>query len=240
MKKIDQTAILIQQALIKLSNADKAIQSQRFFKTGKGEYGEGDLFRGISVPQQRLIAKGFQDVSTQQTILDLLASEFHEDRLVSIFLLNHKFKKDFKKGLGEEWVELYLENTSRINNWDLVDSSAYFILGPWLENKNRAILYQLANENCLWKNRIAIVSTLHFIRKKDFSDTFKIAKILLNHKHDLIHKAVGWMLKEAWKQSPDPVEIFLQKYVSQMPRTMLRFAIEKMPASLRREYMRIR
>ena len=222
------------------SNADnkKALSMQRFFKTGKGEYGEGDCFYGVTVPQQRLIAKKFALQCEKTTVIALLDSPVHEQRLTGVFILVHKFNADYKKNNAEQWVKLYLSKTSCINNWDLVDSSAHLILGKWLENKERSILYELANSSMLWENRIAVVATLHFIRKHDFNDIFKLSKILLNHKHDLIHKATGWMLREVWEKSPDEVERFLDEHYSKMPRTMLRYTIEKMSNEKRLEYLK--
>jgi 3-methyladenine DNA glycosylase AlkD len=211
-----------------LSDKEKALSMQRFFKTGKGEYGEGDIFYGVSVPQQRLIAKKYIAHSEVATIISLLDSPIHEQRLIGIFILIQKFNADLKKNNAEQWVMLYLIKTKCMNNWDLLDSSAHLILGKWLENKDRSILYDLANSTLLWDNRIAIVANLHFIRNNDFTDIFKLSKIMLSHKHDLIHKATGWMLREVWGKAPQKVEEFLIAHVKKMPRTMLRYTIEKM------------
>jgi 3-methyladenine DNA glycosylase AlkD len=211
-----------------LSDKEKALSMQRFFKTGNGEYGDGDVFYGVSVPQQRFIAKKYAAYSEPATIISLVDSPIHEQRLTGIFILIQKFNADLKKNNAEQWVTLYLSKTKCINNWDLVDSSAHLILGKWLENKDRSILYDLANSTLLWDNRIAIVANLHFIRNNDFADIFKLSKIMFTHKHDLIHKATGWMLREVWKKKPQKVEEFLMTYGKIMPRTMLRYTIEKM------------
>ncbi len=223
--------------LISKASESRKESSMRFFKTGKGEYGEGDQFRGVSVPDQRKVAKMYHIQSNRDTISALLDSKYHEDRLTAIFILTHKFNEDFKKGKGQEWVDLYFEKIARINNWDLVDSSAYIILGKWLEDKDRSVLYELAAAPSLWKNRIAIVTTKHFIKLKDFKDVLLLSKELLHHKHDLIHKATGWMLREAWQVNPKPINDFLTKHASSMPRTMLRYTIEKMSENERKKYM---
>ena len=219
------------------SSAEKALGMKRFFKTGRGEYGEGDRFLGVSVPDQRRIAKSFLHETDETIISALLDSPYHEDRLTSVFLLVEKFKSEYKKGNGKPWADLYLEKRDCINNWDLVDSSAHHILGKWLEDKDRKILYKLAKEDMLWSNRIAVVSTLHFIRNNDFTDILKLAGNMLSHPHDLIHKATGWMLREAWQRDQLTIEEFLDEYASSMPRTMLRYAIEKMEAQKRKSYL---
>ncbi len=227
----------IHKELLRLSSKERAFTMQRFFKTGKGEYGDGDLFHGVSVPQQRMIAKNFAKVSDADTILSLLHSKFHEERLSGVFILVSKFKSDSKKGNGKIWVDLYLKNTHRINNWDLVDSSAHLILGKWLEDKDRKILYDLAVSDLLWDNRIAIVSTLHFIRNNDFKDILHLAPLMLSHHHDLMHKATGWMLREVWQRDAAIIEKFLDQHVASMPRTMLRYTIEKMEEGKRKYYL---
>jgi 3-methyladenine DNA glycosylase AlkD len=217
-----------------LASPERAESMKRFFKTAKGEYGEGDRFHGVSVPQQRNIAKIFMESADADTIKELIQSPYHEERLTAIFLLVNKFKKEQKKGNGKVWIDLYLEYRHQVNNWDLVDSSAHLILGKWLEDKNRSILFKLAAEKSLWSNRIAIIATLHFIRNNDFKDIIHLAEKMLSHPHDLIHKATGWMLREAWQKHPTPIEAFLNKFKNNMPRTMLRYAIEKMPEKTRK------
>jgi len=230
-------AMEITNALLHLADPDRAIQMARFFKTGQGEYGAGDIFLGISVPQQRALANGYKREIDVDTVSRLLDSEYHEMRLTGVFLLNLGFQRDEQKGDGKPWVDLYLSKTHRINNWDLVDSSAHIVVGRWLEHRDRSILYQLAEADLLWENRIAMVATLHFIRQNDISDCLRLSEKFLEHPHDLMHKATGWMLREAWKRKPDPVEDFLNRYADVMPRTMLRYAIEKMKEAERKAYM---
>lgn len=219
---------------------EKAAFLPYFFKTGKGQYAEGDRFHGIVVPDQRKIAKIHTATTNKATIIELLKSPFHEERLTALFILCNKFNAAKKIQQEKEWVDLYLKNAERVNNWDLVDSTAHIILGQWLEDKDRSILYKFAKEKSLWKNRIAVVATLHFIRKNDFQDIFQLSEIMLDHKHDLMHKATGWMLREAWKRDAKSVEIFLNKFAHQMPRTMLRYAIERMPEPKRKAYLSIK
>lgn len=222
------------------ASKEKAQLMARFFKTGKGDYAEGDLFHGVSVPDQRLIAKKYYPQSDAASVSLLLRSNYHEERLTALFILTYLFESANKKGEGEKYVKLYLQEIEYVNNWDLVDSTAYKILGKWLEDKDRKILYQLASSNSIWENRIAIVATYHFIKKQDFKDLFQLSTKLLFHPHDLIHKAIGWMLREAWKVNPRPVENFLSQNASKMPRTMLRYAIEKMGVSARKYYMNLK
>lgn len=228
--------------LKKQADKEKAIVLSRFFKTSKGEYGEGDLFWGITVPVQRRIVKHFVEAANLETVQHLLNSPVHEARLTGVLLLQASFERSLKKTVPDiaepaQWVALYLSNTHRINNWDLVDSSAPGVLGKWLEDKDRSILYKMANSQLLWENRIAMVATLHFIRKNETEDLLKLSKLFLSHSHDLMHKATGWMLREAWKRNPGPIEKFLQVHKLKMPRTMLRYAIEKMPERQRRLLM---
>lgn len=228
------------------SSPEKAIGMSRYFKTGTGEYGEGDLFLGVSVPDQRSIVKRYSplvDIDTASTLLD---SKYHEVRLTGVLIVVACFTASLKENKAgatikspttNQWLKLYLGKTNRINNWDLVDSSAPGILGKWLEDKERTILYRLAKSKSLWENRIAMVATLHFIRQNDFKDVFKLSKIFIKHPHDLMHKATGWMLREAWKKDATKVEEFLLEHKNSMPRTMLRYAIEKMPVSARKKMM---
>lgn len=227
----------IKAELRKKSSPEKAFGMQRFFKTGKGEYGEGDKFLGVSVPDQRKISGAFWAEADEAVIGSLLDSPIHEERLTGVFILVKKFVADNRKKHGKVWVDLYLQKRDRINNWDLVDSSAHLILGKWLEDKDRKVLYKLAKEDLLWSNRIAVVSTKHFIGKDDFNDILKLAELLITHPHDLMHKAIGWMLREAWQRDPRIIEAFLEKYIQKMPRTMLRYTIEKMPEGKRRMYL---
>ncbi len=219
----------------KLTNPKKAKDYAQFFKTEKGEYGEGDLFLGIVVPEQKKLAKRYSNLSLDDT-KELLKSKYHEHRLTSLFILINKYKNADEK-LKKEIFNTYLTHTKYINNWDLVDSSAPYIVGNYLLNKNKKILYKLVNSKDLWEKRISILATLEFIRNNQFEDTIKIAEILLNDKHDLIHKAVGWMLREIGNRNLQVEERFLQKHAKQMPRTMLRYAIEKFPDEKRRGYL---
>ncbi len=227
----------ITKSLMSVADAQRAISMQRFFKTGKGEYGEGDIFIGVSVPQQRAIAKQFQNECSKKDVIALLDSPIHEERLTGVFILVDKFKKSIKSNQEQEWVDLYIEKADKMNNWDLVDSSAHHILGKWLEKRDRKILYEFSKSTSLWKNRIALVSTLHFIRKYDFEDALRLCELALPHQHELIHKASGWMLKEMYERDPNPTCKFIDTFKQKMPRTMLRYAIEKMPESQRKSYL---
>jgi 3-methyladenine DNA glycosylase AlkD len=231
----------ISKALLAFATKEKAEFLPRFFKTGKGEYGEGDRFHGVVVPDQRKVANKFSSTTSKETIVELLHSPFHEERLTGVFILCNKFNEAKKTGKEKEWYDLYLKMAERINNWDLVDASAHIIVGQYLEDKDRSILYKLAKENSLWKNRIAVVATWHFIRKNsDLKDILQLSEIMLTHKHDLMHKATGWMLREGWKKDAKQIEKFLDKFATQMPRTMLRYAIEKMEETKRKGYLNLR
>ncbi|MBW7857879.1 MAG: DNA alkylation repair protein [Leptonema sp. (in: Bacteria)] len=225
----------IQRRLISLGDQAVAYHSQRFFKTGIGEYGEGDIFRGIRVPQIRYVAKEFRHTSVAD-VGCLLDSDYHEDRLCAIFILVHHFKKG-DAALQKSIYDLYLKKTDRINNWDLVDSSAEYIVGGYLFDRSRKPLLILARSRSLWKRRISIMATFHFIRKNDFDDTLCLADILMQDKEDLIHKAVGWMLREIGNRNQKIAEQFLKQRYSQMPRTMLRYAIEKYSDQRRKQYL---
>jgi 3-methyladenine DNA glycosylase AlkD len=234
-------AKIISKALYSFASKEKAAFLPRFFKTGKGEYGEGDRFLGVVVPDQRKVANKFSSTTSKETIIELLHSPFHEERLTGVFILCNKFNEAKKSGKEKEWYDLYLKMAERINNWDLVDASAHIIVGQYLEDKDRSILYKLAKENSLWKNRIAVVATWHFIRKNsDLKDILQLSEIMLTHKHDLMHKATGWMLREGWKKDAKQIEKFLDKFATQMPRTMLRYAIEKMEETKRKGYLNLR
>jgi len=209
---------------------------QGFFKTGKGEYGEGDIFLGIKVPLQRKLAKKYQALSLTD-IQALLQSNFHEYRFTALILLITHYKKadNHKKS---KLFDFYLHNTKHINNWDLVDISAPHIVGDYLLDKPREILYQLARSSSLWEKRIAMIATMTFIKNNEFQDCLQLAEILLDDEHDLIHKAVGWMLREVGKRDQMIEEQFLNKYYKQMPRTMLRYAIEKFDDDKRKFYLK--
>ena len=216
----------------------KAALLQGFFKTGPGEYAEGDVFIGINVPVLRGLSKKYQDLPFNET-LRLLRSRIHEERLLSLLILILKYRKADPL-VKEKIYKAYLNNSKFINNWDLVDVTAKHIVGDYLFGKDRSKLYELAGSRLLWERRIAILSTFHFIERGDHEDTLKIAKNLLLDEHDLIHKAVGWMLREVGKRDMKAEERFLDKYHGRMPRTMLRYAIEKFPETKRLEYLRKR
>lgn len=218
-----------------LANPYQAALLQRFFKTGQGEYGEGDIFLGIKVPVQRQVVKKYRDLPLAD-VLVFLQSNVHEHRLVALLILIEKFKRGGDREKDEVFMA-YLANTKWINNWDLVDVTCHHIMGQYLVDKDRSILYDLAKSTDLWKKRIAVVSTAAFIRNNDFYDILKIAEILVNDKHDLIQKAVGWMLREVGKRDQMVEEIFLKKYYHIMPRTMLRYAIEKFSEEERGFYL---
>ncbi len=220
----------------KLANKEIAEHSQRFFKTGKGQYGEGDIFLGIRVPVLRKIAKKFRRISLAE-VSKLLESKFHEERLLSILMLVNLFKSGDEDD-QELIYELYLDKTKFINNWDIVDISAGNIVGEFLFEKDKAPLYRLVFSENLWERRIAIVATFYFIRNDEFDDTLKIAEILFTDKEDLIHKAVGWMLREVGKRVIEIEEEFLEEHYLKMPRTMLRYAIERFPETRRKMYLK--
>lgn len=227
---------LIKKEIKKRVNPGQAAILQRFFKTGKGEYGEGDVFYGIKVPEQRKIAKQFKDLSFTD-LKSLLNSKIHEERLIAAFILVEQYKKgDDKK--KKAVFDFYLKNKKGINNWDLVDLSAPQIIGEHLLDKEKDLLYKFAHSKNLWEKRISVLSTFTFIRNHFFEDTLNISEILLNDKHDLIQKAVGWMLREIGKRNLITEEEFLQKHYKKMPRTMLRYAIEKFPEEKRKAYLK--
>ncbi|MGC2061537.1 MAG: DNA alkylation repair protein [Thermodesulfovibrionales bacterium] len=218
-----------------LRNPEKAKILSRFFKTGKGEYGEGDIFLGITVPEQRRIAKKYQD-TTFDDLHELIAGRIHEHRLVALLILIEKYSKaDISN--KKSCVEFYIGHIPHINNWDLIDISAGKILGDFLMDKDKSLLYRLAHSENLWERRIAMMATFAFIRNNRYEDALKIAEILLQDSHDLIHKAVGWMLREIGKRDQPAEEEFLRKHYKVMPRTMLRYAIERFDENKRQFYM---
>ena len=222
MKQLTKT---ITNRLQALSDAEKREIFPKFFKAGKGEYGEGDRFLGVTVPNIRAIAKLHKDISIEE-IRGLIQSEWHEVRLCALIIMVEKSKKK-DEALRKELFNLYLSQTERINNWDLVDLSCRFIIGEYLLDKSRDILYQLAQSPLLWDNRIAIVSTYAFIRKGQLEDTYALSDLMMQHPHDLMHKAVGWMLREAGKRDSERLYDYVMSHRADMPRTMLRYAIEK-------------
>lgn len=223
--------------MIKLKKDDKAKNLSRFFKTDKGEYGEGDLFLGISVLDTRKMIKNYAHLDTKE-ISKLLTNKYHEIRLIGLLVLVRRYQKS-NKAEQKEIFNFYLKNTNYINNWDLVDLSAYHIVGDYLLNKNRKILYKLAKSKNIWERRIAVVSTYTFIKNRENHDIFELTKMLLNDKQDLIHKACGWMLRESGKSvSEKDLEIFLEENYHKMPRTMLRYAIEKFSDPKRQHFLK--
>ena len=235
---------IIHNDLMLLANKEIAEHSQRFFRTGKGEYGESGIFLGIRVPVLRKLVKKYRGISLVE-VSKLLHSKFHEERLLAVLILVHLFKN--RSGTldesgtydGQKQIyNLYLDNIEFINNWDIVDISAGNIVGAYLHEKDKALLYRLVKSQNLWERRISIISTFYFIRQNEFDDTLKIAEILLNDKEDLIQKAVGWMLREVGKREIEIEEEFLQEHYMKMPRTMLRYAIEKFPETRRKMYLR--
>ncbi len=228
------TSIELSNILKDLADPKYATHSQRFFKTGKGEYGEGDEFLGIRVPVLRKCAKQFGDISLTET-KKLLSSNFHEERLCALFILVDKYASS--KHEKSIIYKLYLDNTRYINSWDLVDSSAYKIVGAYLDKKNKSPLYKLSKSKNLWERRISIIATLYFIKNREFEDVLAISKVLLHDKEELIHKAVGWMLREVGKQDIEVEKIFLLSCYNKMPRMMLRYAIEKFPELERKKYL---
>jgi 3-methyladenine DNA glycosylase AlkD len=229
------TAQEIRKRLQKLADKEKAKILWGFFKTGPGDYGEGDIFLGVTVPALRKLLKEYDGILLNETI-KLLRSSIHEERLLALLMLIRAFERG-DDALKKKIYSLYLKNTRYINNWDLVDLSAPNIVGSYLVDKNRKPLYKIVKSNDLWERRIAILSTFAFIRQNDFDDALGIARMLLADEHDLIHKAVGWMLREVGKRSVSIEERFLKKHYTKMPRTMLRYAIERFPEGKRTNYL---
>lgn len=208
-----------------------------FFKTGEGQYGAGDQFIGVKVPDQRALAKKYKDLPLADTEA-LLTSPIHEERLLALFILVGQYKRG-DEATRQKIYDFYMANTKNVNNWDLVDSSAAFIVGPWLEHRDKSILVRFAKSSDMWERRIAILSTFHYIRNGDPSESFKIAELLLHDKEDLLHKAVGWMLREIGKRCGREVLVdFLSKHYKTMPRTSLRYAIEHFALDERQRYLK--
>jgi 3-methyladenine DNA glycosylase AlkD len=225
----------ISKRLQKMGNKEDARFLQGFFKTGVGQYGEGDIFLGIRVPALRKLAKEHKALPLKEVLL-LLRSPYHEVRLFALILFVNTFAKS-DETIQKKIYNLYVANTRYINNWDLVDISAPNIVGAFLMERSRKPLYQLAKSKSLWERRMATLATFYFIKNNQFADALKIARILLQDKEDLIHKAAGWMLREIGKRDIACAESFLQKHCQVMPRTMLRYAIERFTPSKRRKYM---
>jgi 3-methyladenine DNA glycosylase AlkD len=219
----------------RLARRERAEINKWFFKTGPGEYGAGDRFLGVTLPQLRALARDYRDLPLTHAVR-LLQSPWHEERLLALLIMVAQYARGDARA-REAIHQAYLRNTKSINNWDLVDSSAGQIVGAHLETRNRRLLRRLARSKSLWERRIAMIATYSYIRKGDFTDALAIAALLRRDEHDLIHKAVGWMLREIGKRDRAAEERFLRKYSRTMPRTMLRYAIEKFPQPLRRKYM---
>lgn len=230
----------IQETLNQLKDPQRAKNSAWFFKTGPGEYGEGDQFIGLTMPQQRKVAKSFKELPLDE-IQTLIASPIHEYRMTGLLILVLQYQQAKKDPAKQQALyQFYLDNRQGINNWDLVDNTAHKIAGHYLFHhpKEREILYTFAHSEDLWERRIAVISTFYFIREKEFEDNLRLAKILLHDPHDLIHKAVGWMLREIGKKDLATEEKFLKKHYQTMPRTMLRYAIEKFEEGKRQDYLK--
>lgn len=218
-----------------LGDPQVAAHSQRFFKTGPGEYGEGDLFIGLRVPVVRKLAARYRDMPLGE-VQDVLSSPLHEERLCALVILTLKYPRADEDG-KKELFDFYLANTRHINNWDLVDCSAHRIIGPWLQRRDRSVLHELARSESLWERRIAVMSTYCFIRHGDYQDTLALSQALLEDPEDLVHKVTGWMLREVGKRDMDALTGFLDRHIGSMPRTMLRYAIEKLPPDMRQGYL---
>lgn len=229
------TATAVRAELRRLADPGRAAVSPRFFKAGPGEYAEGDRFLGVTVPLQRKVARRFRDLPPR-SVRSLLRDPFHECRLTALLILVLQSEKG-SDAERERIVELYRDHLDFVNHWDLVDSSAHQLLGAWLETRDRSELLELAASGDLWRQRVAMIATYHFIRQGDFDDALEIARSLLDHEHDLIHKAVGWMLREIGNRDRAVEERFLERHYRRMPRTMLRYAIEKFEPARRRAYL---
>ena len=224
-------------SLMDCANPSYAEKCKKFFKTGPGEYAEHDRFLGIRVPQLRGLVKQYSTALTPEHCCELLQSEWHEYRLFALLCLVEHFQQG-STAQQKTIVRLYFKNIKRINNWDLVDTSAYKIAGAWYFDKDRSRLHKLINSKSLWERRIPVIATFYYIRKNDLDDTFRYASELLHDKEDLTHKATGWMLREAGKRDTDRLRDFLHRHLNTMPRTMLRYAIEKLPTSERKSLLK--
>jgi 3-methyladenine DNA glycosylase AlkD len=229
------TKATVAKRLKQLANPTRAHFSQKFFKTYDGGYAEGDKFLGLTVPAQRMVAKEYRDLPLGE-IKELLESEIHEHRFTALEILVLQYEGS-PESTKQKIVAFYLKNAKSVNNWDLVDTSAPYILGDWLIHHDRSVLYKLVKSKTIWDRRIAIVATQALIRANDIKDTLELARILLHDEHDLIHKAAGWMLREVGKKSLPALTKFLDHHAKVMPRTMLRYAIEKLPKNKRSYYL---
>jgi 3-methyladenine DNA glycosylase AlkD len=229
------TLAALRKELYALADPADAVHLQRFFKTAPGEYGAGDKFLGLRVPALRQLVRDYRQLDDSQA-LEMLASSWHEERLLALMLLVEGYDRG-DASRRERIHRAYLEHTRYINNWDLVDASAEHIVGPHLDAREIELLERLAGSDDIWERRIAIISTFHFIKRNEFGPTLKIARLLLGDSHDLIHKAVGWMLREVGKRDRKVEDVFLKKHYRKMPRTTLRYAIERHPEKLRKQYL---
>jgi 3-methyladenine DNA glycosylase AlkD len=229
----------IEEALAVLSIPEKAEFFPKFFKTGKGEYGEGDLFLGVKVPDQRSVAKEYYAKISLQNLSTLLSSKYHEHRLTALFMLISKFEKTKDKAVKDEIIEFYLNHLQYVNNWDLVDSSCYKILGRYVfENQQEELLRKFAASEEMWHKRIAVVGTMHYVKKGSYELTKEFVTQNLKHPHDLMHKANGWLLREMGNKNEQELLNYLNQYYKEMPRTCLRYAIEKLDEDLRQDYLK--
>jgi 3-methyladenine DNA glycosylase AlkD len=226
----------IRRELRALGNKEKAQTLQRFFKTGPGEYGEGDIFLGIKVPELRKLARAHQGLP-KRALTRLLTSRYHEERLLALLILVRAFARG-DESTRKEIYDLYMRYTESVNNWDLVDASAEHVVGAYLTDRSRQPLCKLARSPILWERRIAIMATFHYVKREDFTETIKIARLLLDDREDLIHKAVGWMLREVGKRDLSVEEEFLKDHYRKIPRTMLRYVIERFPEPKRQAYLK--
>ncbi len=228
----------IVEALANKAIPEKALFLTKFFKTGPGEYGEGDQFLGVTVPEQRQIAKQFFKEISLEELSELIQHPYHEVRLTGLLALVYRFEKTKSETVQKQLVDFYLANLDYVNNWDLVDSSCHQILGNFYWKRDKSIFYELAESNHLWRQRVAIISSYFWIKKREFADALPLAEKLKNHPHDLMHKAVGWMLREMGNRNFEVELDFLKKHYQTMPRTALRYAIEKFPEDLRKDFLK--
>lgn len=232
------TAAFVLSELLSMANPEKGAFLQRFFKTGPGQYAEGDVFLGLIVPLTRSIAKANKQTPLSELQI-LMESDYHEARLCALLIVVEQFKKATETD-RKTLYDFYLANAYRINNWDLVDVTCPHVVGAYLLNNDRSRLYELAESNCLWEQRIAMVSTIAFIRNREYTDTLALAEKLMPHKHDLMHKAIGWMLREVGKKDRQTLTEFLEEYATRLPRTALRYAIEHYPEEQRQYFLKKR
>lgn len=229
----------VKESLAVLSIPEKAVFFPKFFKTGKGEYGEGDLFLGVTVPDQRSVAKEYYSKINLRELSELLSSSYHEHRLTALLMLISKFEKTKHQAIKDEVVEFYLNHLPHINNWDLVDTSCYKILGRYaFENQKENLLKELSESDQMWHKRIAVVGTMYYVKKGSFELTKELVTQNLHHPHDLMHKANGWLLREMGNKNEPELINYLNKYYKEMPRTCLRYAIEKLDEELRQDYLK--